>query len=109
MSALPRVTDATFDQDVLKSDLPVLVDFSAEWCGPCRSLAPIVEGLAKDYAGKVKFVQMDIDESRQTPGSLGIMAVPTLIFFKKGQPVDRVTGFKPKAVLAQHLDKLIGA
>ena len=108
MSSLPKVTDSTFEAEVLKSALPVLVDFSAEWCGPCRSLAPIVEGLAKDYAGKVKFVQVDIDESRQTPANYGIMAVPTLIFFKKGQVADKVTGFKPKAVLAQHLDKLLG-
>ena len=107
MSSLPKVTDQSFDDEVLKSELPVLVDFSAEWCGPCKSLAPIVEGLAIEYAGRVKFVQVDIDESRQTPTSFGIMAVPTLIFFKDGEVVDKVTGFKPKAVLSQHLEKLV--
>ena len=107
MSALPRVSDSSFDQEVMKSDLPVLVDFSAEWCGPCKSLAPIVESLAAEYNGRVKFVQMDIDENRQTPSSFGIMAVPTLILFKDGEVVDKVTGFKPKAVLSQHLEKLV--
>ena len=107
MSSLPKVSDASFDQEVLKSDLPVLVDFSAEWCGPCKSLAPIVESLAEEYDGRVKFVQLDIDENRQTPSSFGIMAVPTLILFKGGEVVDKVTGFKPKAVLTQHLEKLV--
>jgi thioredoxin 1 len=107
MSALPRVTDATYEAEVLNSKIPVLVDFTAEWCGPCRSLGPILDALAKDYAGKVKFVQVDIDESRQTPSNYQIMAVPTLILIKDGKPVDRVTGFKPKGTLVQHLDKLI--
>ena len=107
MSSLPKVSDSSFDQEVLKADLPVLVDFSAEWCGPCKSLAPIVESLAQEYNGRVKFVQLDIDENRQTPASFGIMAVPTLILFKSGEVVDKVTGFKPKAVLAQHLEKLV--
>ena len=107
MSSLPKVSDSSFDQEVLKSDLPVLVDFSAEWCGPCKSLAPIVESLAAEYSGRVKFVQLDIDENRQTPSSFGIMAVPTLILFKGGEVVDKVTGFKPKAVLTQHLEKLV--
>jgi thioredoxin 1 len=107
MSALPKVSDSSFDQEVLQSDLPVLVDFSAEWCGPCKSLAPIVENLAEEYSGRVKFVQLDIDENRQTPSSFGVMAVPTLILFKGGEVVDKVTGFKPKAVLTQHIEKLV--
>jgi thioredoxin 1 len=106
MSSLPRVTDETFEAEVLKADLPVLVDFGAEWCGPCRSLEPIVEELAAEYEGKVKFVQVNIDESRQTPTSFGIMAVPTLILFKNGEVIDKITGFKPKAILEQHLEKL---
>jgi thioredoxin 1 len=107
MSSLPEVTDATFEAEVLKADLPVLVDFSAEWCGPCRSLAPIVEALAADYAGRVKFVQLNIDNSRQTPSSYGIMAVPTIILFKGGEVVDKVTGFKPRPVLEKHLESLV--
>ena len=107
MSSLPKVTDESFEAEVLKADLPVLVDFGADWCGPCRSLAPIVESLAEEYQGKVKFVQVNIDENRQTPTSYGIMAVPTLIFFKDGEVMDKVTGFKPKAVLEQHLEKLV--
>lgn len=106
MSSLPFVTDENFDAEVLKSDIPVLVDFSAEWCGPCKSLAPIVEELAEDYAGKVKFVQVDIDKSRQTPASFGIMAVPTIIIFKDGEVVDKISGFKPKPVLQKHIEKV---
>jgi len=105
MSSLPEVTDATFEAEVLKADLPV--HFSAEWCGPCRSLAPIVEALAADYAGRVKFVQLNIDNSRQTPSSYGIMAVPTIILFKGGEVVDKVTGFKPRPVLEKHLESLV--
>ncbi len=107
MSSLPKVSDSSFDEEVLKADLPVLVDFGAEWCGPCKSLAPVVESLAEEYDGRIKFVQLDIDENRETPSSFGIMAVPTLILFKGGEVVDKVTGFKPKAVLAQHLEKLV--
>ena len=107
MSSLPRVTDETFADEVLSADLPVLVDFGAEWCGPCRSLDPIVEDLAEEYAGRVKFVSVNIDESRQTPTSFGIMAVPTLILFKGGEVIDKLTGFKPKVVLKQHIEKLL--
>jgi thioredoxin 1 len=107
MSNLPEVTDATFEAEVLKSDLPVLVDFNAEWCGPCRSLAPIVEELAKEYDGRVKFLQLDIDNSRQTPSAYGIMAVPTLILFKNGEVADKITGFKPRQILEKHLQSLV--
>lgn len=107
MSSLPKVTDANFEEEVLKADLPVLVDFGAEWCGPCRSLDPIVESLAEEYDGRVKFVSVNIDENRQTPTNYGIMAVPTLIFFKGGEVADKLTGFKPKAVLQEHLEKLV--
>ena len=107
MSNLPKVTDGTFEDEVVKSDLPVLVDFGAEWCGPCRSLDPIVESLAEEYNGKIKFVSVNIDENRATPTNFGIMAVPTLILFKGGEVVDKITGFKPRAVLEKHLEKLI--
>ena len=107
MSSLTKVSDDTFEEEVLNSDLPVLVDFGAEWCGPCRSLDPIVAALAQEYAGKIKFVSVDIDQSRQTPTKFGIMAVPTLIFFKKGEVVDKMTGFKPRAILQEYLEKLV--
>jgi thioredoxin 1 len=106
MSALQTITDETFEAEVLKSDLPVLVDFSAAWCGPCKSLAPIVESLAEEYAGKMKFVQVDIDQSRQTPASFGIMAVPTIILFKGGEVVDKITGFRPKSELIKYIEKV---
>ena len=107
MSNLPKVTDANFEDEVLKSELPVLVDFFAEWCGPCRSLGPIIDELSADYDGKMKFVQLDIDESRQTPSQYGIMAVPTLILFKGGQVADKITGFKPRQVLEKHIENLV--
>jgi thioredoxin 1 len=106
MSNLPKVTDASFEEEVVKADLPVVVDFGAEWCGPCRSLDPIVESLAEEYAGKVKFVSVNIDENRATPTQFGIMAVPTLILFRDGELVDKITGFKPRAILEKHLEKL---
>ena len=107
MSNLPKVSDATFEAEVLKSDLPVLVDFFAEWCGPCRSLGPIVEELARTYEGRVKFFQLDIDQDRKTPTNYGIMAVPTLILFKDGEVADKITGFKPLQVLEKHIQKVV--
>jgi thioredoxin 1 len=107
MSTLPKVSDATFDDEVVKADLPVLVDFGAEWCGPCRSLDPIVQSLAQEYEGKIKFVSVNIDENRATPTQFGIMAVPTLILFKDGEVIDKITGFKPRAVLEKHIEKLL--
>ena len=106
MSSLPKVSDSSFDEEVLKADLPVLVDFGAEWCGPCKSLAPVVESLAEEYDGRIKFVQLDIDENRETPSSFGIMAVPTLILFKGGEVVEEVIGVVPKDQLKSLLEKV---
>jgi thioredoxin 1 len=100
-------TDATFEQDVLKSDLPVLVDFWAPWCGPCRMVAPVVEELSDDYDGKVKFVKLNTDENPQVSGKYGIRSIPTLLIFKKGEPVGQVVGFRPKSDLAKHLDSAL--
>ncbi len=94
------VTDASFDADVLKSTLPVLVDFWAEWCGPCRMIAPVLEQLAVEHAGKIKIVKLNVDENPGTPPKFGIRGIPTLILFKNGAPAATQVGAVAKAQLA---------
>ncbi|MBJ7602695.1 MAG: thioredoxin [Candidatus Dormibacteraeota bacterium] len=103
------VTDADFEAQVLKAAEPVLVDFWAEWCGPCRAIGPIVDELSRDLADKVKVLKMDVDENRQTPSSLGIMSIPTLIMFKDGRAAERTVGYRPdlKRDLRQKLEALL--
>ena len=98
------VTDQSFDADVLKSQTPVLVDFWADWCAPCKMIAPIVEELSAEYDGKVKFMKMDVDANANTPMTFGIRGIPTLIIFKGGKPVEQVVGAVPKSVLKRRLD-----
>ncbi len=104
-----EVTDANFEQAVLKSDQPVLVDFWAAWCGPCRALAPIVDELANSYTGKVKVGKMDVDRNTATPQRYGIRGIPTLLVFKGGQVADQIVGYVPKETIEKALQKHIVA
>jgi len=97
------ISDSNFEQEVLQSDIPVIVDFWAEWCGPCKALTPIVEELGEDYAGKVKVVKMDVDANPQTPMKYSIRNIPTLLFFKNGEKVDKQVGLVPKKKLEKKL------
>lgn len=99
-----QITDATFDMQVLKSDQPVLLDFWAPWCGPCRALGPVIEELASEYAGRVQIAKMNVDENPVTPGKYGIRAIPTLILFKNGEAVEQVTGAVSKDAIKNILD-----
>ena len=99
-------TDANFEDEVLNSDQPVLVDFWATWCGPCRTIAPTIEKLAADYDGRAKVVKLDVDNNPQTAMKYGIRSIPSLLFFKGGRPVDQMVGVVPERVLADKLDTL---
>ena len=96
-------TDAAFDQDVLKSDTPVLVDFWAPWCGPCRAMSPTVDAIATEFVGKIKVGKLNTDENQSTPSRYGIRGIPTLLLFKGGQVVDQKVGGMPKAELVKML------
>jgi thioredoxin 1 len=100
---ISAVTDTNFDSEVLRSDLPVLVDFGAAWCHPCKQLDPIVEELAEEWRGRVKVATLDIDSNVQTTVKYGVMGVPTLILFIQGQPKERLSGFQPKARIIERL------
>ena len=104
-SGLFQVNDKNFSQEVLSSDLPVLVDFWATWCGPCRSIGPIIEELAKEYAGRVKVTKLNVDENPATPSQYGVRGIPTLILFRDGKIFDQIVGAVPKARLAAMIEK----
>jgi thioredoxin 1 len=97
-------TDANFDQEVIKSDIPVLVDFWAVWCGPCKMIAPLVEELAGEYQGKVKIGKLDVDNNPQVSMTYGIRSIPTLLIFRDGKIADQIIGAVPKQAIAQKLD-----
>lgn len=105
MSALPDVSQATFQSDVLASDQPVLVDFWAPWCGPCKMLAPVVEKVAAAHAGRMKFMKLNTDESPNVAGQYHVSGIPCLILFKGGEAVDRIVGFVPESAITSMLAK----
>ncbi|HEY1803510.1 MAG TPA: thioredoxin [Terracidiphilus sp.] len=102
-----EVNDANFDQEVLKSEQPVLVDFWAVWCGPCKAIAPIVDGVAATYAGKLKVAKVNVDQNGATPSRYGIRGIPTLLFFKGGKIADQVVGYVAQDVIEEKVKKLI--
>ncbi|MBF0491549.1 MAG: thioredoxin [Deltaproteobacteria bacterium] len=102
-----EASDGNFEQEVLKNPLPVLIDFWAEWCGPCRALGPTVDALAKDYAGKVAVYKMNVDENQGVPVQYGVRSIPTLILFKAGQKVDQILGSVPRATLEDAIKKVL--
>ena len=110
MAAHPvEVSDQDFETKVVKSDTPVLVDFWAPWCGPCRAIAPVVEELAGDYEGKVAFAKLNTDDNQRTAMKFGVMAIPTLIMFRGGNEVARIMGAQPKSALKKTIDGVVGA
>jgi len=100
-----QLTDDTFEQEVLKSDKPVLVDFWASWCAPCKAIAPVIDSLAESFAGKVKIAKVNVDENPATPGQYGVRGIPTLILFKDGQVVDQLVGAVPRNQLEGLINK----
>jgi thioredoxin 1 len=104
MSKPVEIKEVKFNEMVLQAKMPVLVDFWAPWCGPCRMVAPVVEELANEYDGKVAFVKINVDDNPKIANQYGVMSIPTLIVFKNGQPVSNIVGFRPKAELKKNLD-----
>jgi len=107
MAKPPDVTDEQWDQEVLKSDLPVMVDFWAPWCGPCRMVAPIVEELADEFNGKVRFYKLNTDDNVEVATKYSIRSIPTLMVFKGGEAIDQLIGFRPKSDLKRVLEKAL--
>ncbi|MFC1867429.1 thioredoxin [Thermodesulfobacteriota bacterium] len=107
MGDVLEVSDESFDSEIMNSDTPAMVDFWAEWCGPCKMVGPVVEELAGEYKGKIKIAKMDVDQNRQTPTRFGIRNIPTLILFKGGEVVNTIIGAQPKSSIDEELKKLL--
>jgi thioredoxin 1 len=103
-----EVNDATFDQEVLKSEQPVLVDFWAVWCGPCKAIGPTIDAVAAKYAGQIKVAKVNVDQNGATPSRYNIRGIPALLFFKDGKVVDQIEGWKPQDVIEEKIQKLLG-
>lgn len=102
-----EVSDGSFDSEVIQSEKPVLVDFWAPWCGPCKAIGPIIEELAGEFSEKIKFTKCNVDDNPVSPGKFGIKAIPTLIFFKQGKVVDQITGMVAKSKLQQTINSIL--
>ena len=108
MAQAPEVTDATFEEEVLKSNIPVLVDFWAVWCGPCLMIHSIIEELSAEYDGRLKVVRLDVDKNNQTASQFRIMSIPSLLFFKNGEKVDQIIGAVEKRRIAEKIEGVLG-
>ena len=107
MSKPVQITDSTFDDEVMKSDIPVIVDFWAPWCGPCKMIAPILEDIATEYDGKLKVAKLDVDSNTKVASQYKIMSIPALLIFKNGELVDQMIGAMPKNQLLDHITKAL--
>jgi thioredoxin 1 len=107
VAEVQQVSDESFDKEVLQANLPVLIDFWAPWCGPCKAIAPVVAELAKEYDGKLKVVKMNVDDNPQTPSKYGVRGIPNLILFKGGQVKDQIVGAVPKAQLVKAVSQVV--
>ena len=107
MGDILEVSDANFESEIINSEIPSMVDFWAEWCGPCKKVGPVVEELAAEYEGKIKIAKMDVDSNRQTPAKFGIRNIPTLILFKGGEVVNTIVGAQSKSSIEEELKKLL--
>jgi len=107
MGDILEVTDDSFDSEIIDSEMPAMVDFWAEWCGPCKMVGPVVEELANEYKGKIKIAKMDVDQNRDTPAKFGIRNIPTLILFKGGEVAKTIIGAQPKSSIDEELKKLL--